>query len=344
MKAAIVNPYWDTLGGGEKYTISFAKVLADAGYSVYVEWPDTEILGKLEHRFGMDLSGIKVIPDVKRGDGYEVCFWVSDGSVPTLRSRVNILHFQVPFRKVGGKSLLNRMKLFRINSVVCNSYFTKKIIDEEFGINSRVVYPPVAVADIKPKKKKKMILSVGRFSQLKQAKRQDVLVDVFKRLYDNGLKDWEFVLAGGAEVGADKFLRKLYKSAENYPITIKTGISFREIKNVFGEAKVFWTAAGYGMDENKDPDKVEHFGIAVVEAMGAGAVPLVFKAGGHKEIVENDFNGFLWEKKSQLSRLTKKLIDEPKLMQSLTKEGVASSKVYEFERFEAQVLEIVQLT
>ena len=42
-KAAIYNPYLDTLGGGERYTLSFAKVLADEGWVVDVEWKDIKI-------------------------------------------------------------------------------------------------------------------------------------------------------------------------------------------------------------------------------------------------------------------------------------------------------------
>ena len=124
MKAAIYNPYLDTLGGGERYALSFAKVLLSQGFSVDIEWKDPQIIEKLEDRFGMDLKGLNVLPDVKKGDGYDLCFWVSDGSIPLMHARRNILHFQVPFHDVNGKSLINRMKLFRVNKIVCNSKFT----------------------------------------------------------------------------------------------------------------------------------------------------------------------------------------------------------------------------
>jgi hypothetical protein len=125
MRAVIHNPYLDTLGGGERYTLSFVKVLIDAGYQVDLEWKDVGIIKSLEKRFGMDLTGLKIVNDSKRGDGYDLCFWVSDGSIPILHARNNILHFQVPFRGVFGKSLINQMKLIRINKIVCNSIFTK---------------------------------------------------------------------------------------------------------------------------------------------------------------------------------------------------------------------------
>ena len=134
MRAAIYNPYLDTLGGGERYSMAFATVLAKKGYRVDVEWKSKAIKGKLEERFGLKLEGINIVKDVKRGDGYDICFWVSDGSIPLLRARKNFLHFQFPFQNVNGKTLLNKMKLFRINKFICNSFFTKGYIDKEYGV------------------------------------------------------------------------------------------------------------------------------------------------------------------------------------------------------------------
>ena len=46
-----------------------------------------------------------------------------------------------------------------------------------------------------------------------QAKRQDVLVEVFKKMIDSGLRDWRLVLAGASlsEEEKNEFLRKLKK-------------------------------------------------------------------------------------------------------------------------------------
>jgi glycosyltransferase involved in cell wall biosynthesis len=342
LKTAIFNPYLDTLGGGERYTASFAKVLLDLGYEVYFQWESENILKKLTDRFGIDLAKAKVVEDVKRGEGSEVCFWVSDGSIPLLRSRHNFLHFQFPFTEVNGNSVINRMKFIRIEKVLVNSHFTKKYIDKEYGVNSMVLYPPVDVVSIKPRKKENIILSVGRFSQLEQAKRQDILVDVFERLLKSGLEGWRLVLAGGAEVGADIFLKKLKKKVENKPIEIIESPDYSRILKLFGKAKIFWTATGYGVNEYKEPKKVEHFGISVVEAMAAGAVPCCFNAGGHKEIIVEAKTGFLWKKKSVLRKKTQKLIEDKNLLNTIAEKAREASLVYEYERFKARIKEIIQ--
>jgi glycosyltransferase involved in cell wall biosynthesis len=341
MKAAVYSPYIDTLGGGERYSMCIATALVNEGYKVDVQWKNVLMKRRLEKRFSLDLSQVNFIKDVKKGDGYEVCFWVSDGSIPLLHARFNILHFQFPFTKVNGRTLLNRMKFIRINKIVCNSYFTKKFVDGEYGVKSIVIYPPVAVDKIRPKRKKSIIVFIGRFSQLTQAKRQDVLVDVFKKLYDSGYKDWELVLAGGVEVGVDDYVEKLRHKAKGYPIRIMESPSFGQIKDLYGEAKIFWSASGYGADYNKYPKKVEHFGITVVEAMAGGAVPVIYDAGGHKEIVADSYNGYLWSSKEELLSYTKSLISNPKLLRKLSKQAVSDSKIYEYERFEQEFKNIL---
>ncbi len=341
MRAAIYNPYLDTFGGGERYSMAFAQSLAKKGYRVNVQWRNSSIKKKLEDRFGIELDNVYFVKDIKRGDGYDICFWVSDGSIPLLRARKNILHFQIPFKNIGGRTLLNRMKLFRINSIVCNSKFTKKYIDKEFGVKSIVIYPPVDVEKLKPKRKENLIISIGRFSQLTQAKRQDILIRAFKKIYDSGFRDWKLILAGGVEIGVTDYVKNLRGKAKGYPIEIIESPSWKEIRKMYGKAKIFWSASGYGIDEKKEPKRVEHFGITVIEAMAGGAVPLVCFAGGHKEIISEGKDGYLWATEKALLLKTKALTQNRQLLLKLSKNARQSSKVYEYARFEAQVSDIL---
>ncbi|MEK7497530.1 MAG: glycosyltransferase family 4 protein [Patescibacteria group bacterium] len=341
MRAGIYNPYLDTLGGGERYIASVAKVLVDAGYTVDLYWEDSAIKERMIERFGLDLSAVNIVPDIKRGDGYDVCFWVSDGSIPTLLARKNFLHFQVPFQKVNGNTLLNKMKLFRINKIICNSNFTKKIIDKEFGVLSEVLYPPVDVAKFKPGKKENTILYIGRFSDLLQKKRQDILIKAFKKFFDSGFKDYKLILAGGSDVGVNKFVEKLSKISKGYPIKIFKSPNFNDLRKLYSSAKIFWSASGYGVDEAKEPKEVEHFGITVVEAMAAGALPIVFYGGGHKEIVNDGVNGFLWGTIGALISKTKKIVEDKRLYFKLIKNAKAGSQKYSYERFEKEFLALL---
>ena len=341
MKAAVYNPYLDTLGGGERYTLDFTRVLMENDYNVHVQWKDKKIKNVLEERFGMDLEKLQVVENINRGDGYDICFWLSDGSIPLLRSRKNILHFQHPFRNVNGSSLLNKMKLYRINYIVCNSNFTKKFIDKEYSVNSTVIYPAIDLVSIKPKRKQNLILSVGRFSQLEQAKRQDVLIKVFRNMIDKGLENWKLIIAGGVEVGVSEYLNELKEAIKGYPIELMESPNFSKLVELYGVARIFWSASGFGIDENEEPKKVEHFGITLVEAMAAKGVPVVYNAGGHKEIIKNEVNGYLWDEESMLEKLTLNLIDDDKLCRKISSTAKMSSENFSYEIYREKVQELL---
>jgi glycosyltransferase involved in cell wall biosynthesis len=337
MRAAIFNPYLDTLGGGERYTTIFAKVLVKNGYQVDMEWKEPGIKNLLEKRFGINLEGINIVSDVKKGEGYDLCFWISDGSIPILHARNNILHFQVPFHNISGKSLINKMKLFRINKIICNSLFTKRIIDKEYGVESVVIYPPVDTLSIKPKRKENLILFVGRFSRILQSKGQEVLIKVFKKMVDEGLKDWKLVLAGGVEVGVGDFVENLHDLAEGYPIEIIESPDFKTLIDLYGKAKIFWSASGFNQNEEKNPEKVEHFGIAVVEAMTGGAAPVIYNAGGHREIVTEGNNGYLWKSTAELIKKTQDMILGPRNLRYIALNARKSAEKYSEAGFEKNI-------
>ncbi|MFZ3302012.1 MAG: glycosyltransferase family 4 protein [Microgenomates group bacterium] len=344
MKAAIYNPYLDTLGGGERYTLSFAKVLSEEGYDVDIEWNDGGIKDKLSKRFGLKLSeNIKIVDSVNRGENYDLIFWVTDGSIPTLRARKNYIHFQVPFHDVNGSSLLNKMKMFRVDKVICNSLFTKTVVDEEYGFESVVLYPPIDVESFKPRRKINQICYVARFSNLTQNKGHEILIDQFKKLVKlKKFKDWKLVLAGGVEVGADEYLKHLKKISRDINIEFVESPSFEMIKNIFGQSKIFWSGSGFEVDEKNNPEKTEHFGMTLVESMSAGCVPIAYSAGGHKEIVENGVNGYLWLEKKDLIELTEKIINTPRLSASLSKKAIETSKRFGYEVFKKTVLQIIK--
>ena len=344
MKAAIFNPYLDTLGGGERYTLTFAKVLSEnLGYEVDIEWKDSDISKRIEERFGFKLGkDIKFVQDTKRGDGYDLCFWVSDGSIPNLRSRFNIIHFQVPFHGVNGDSLLNKMKLFRVNLIVCNSQFTKSVIDSEYHVNSDILYPPVGTKEFKPKRKENIILYVGRFSKLTQNKGQDILIEAFKKLSEDPLfKDWKLVLAGGTEIGTGDYLKHLKKMASGFNIEFVEKPKFPELVDLYGKSKIFWSAGGFGVDEKVNPEKTEHFGMTLVEAMASGLVPVVFNAGGHKEIISGGNFGLLWNNPEDLVEMTKDIVGNKKLFK-MSKLSIAGAKLYDTSTFVKKITELIK--
>lgn len=349
MRAGFFNPYLDTLGGGERYTLTLAEYIVKKGWQVDIFGYSSQIKKDLISKFNLKLQRVNFVPGIKSllnrikiTRNYDLFFWLSDGSIPFLFSKNNILHFQVPFHDVNGRSQRNKIKLKRMNHIICNSKFTKKFIDREYGVNSRVIYPPVDIESFSQGKKRNIILSVGRFSQLLQAKRQDILIDSFKEFCDQGLRGWQLILAGATGIGGREYFKKLKREAKGYPIKLLADVDFKSLKKIYSEAKIFWSASGFEIDEEKQPEKVEHFGITIVEAMAAGCVPVVVGKGGAKEIIQKGKTGLFWEDRKKLVGITRDLIDNPRGLLDLSKDVIKSSQRFSKKRFCQEFDEIIK--
>jgi glycosyltransferase involved in cell wall biosynthesis len=352
MKAGIYDPYLDTLGGGERYTLTFANGLKKLGYQVDIFWDDKSIEEKIKERFGFNVDDLNFVDNLFTKDkktkqklmsAYDLIFFVSDGSIPSLGAKKNILHFQVPFHGVGGRNLINRLKFRRIDLIVCNSFFTKKIVDREYGIHSEVLYPPIDVDSFKPLEKENLIINVGRFTSLMHSKKQDVLVKSFIKMSKEKkekIKGWKLILAGADREGQE-YVHDLKEMSKGYPIEILTNPNFNDLKHLCGKAKIFWTAAGFGFDEEKQPEKMEHFGITTVETMACGCVPVVINKGGQKEIVEDGKNGFLWETEKQLIDKTLELLENEDEWLKISKAAKERSLIFSEKKFYERIKKLV---
>ena len=340
MKFGFYSPYLDTFGGGERYMLTLASYFSK-DHIVDIFWDDPAIKAPLARFLKIDLTNTRFVKNIFKASffkkifstfGYNFIFILSDGSVPlTLASR-NVLHFQVPFN-FPPVSLRTKLKLARYSWIVTNSNFTKSYIDKSFGVDSKVIYPPVDVKRIKLGKKEKIILSVGRFSKLQlHPKKQEVLIEVFKEIYKK-VPSWKLVLVGQSKKEDYKYVHSLKKTARGYGIKIFENLPVDKLRNLYSEASIYWHATGFGEDEIKFPQKMEHFGIATVEASAAGAVPIVIDKGGQKEIVEDGKNGRLWSTKAQLYEATLSVINNKDLFLKLSKAAIKNSRRFSQEIF-----------
>ena len=339
MKIGISSPYLDTLAGGERYVLTMAACLAKS-HSIVVFWNDESIISKAEKRLSLSLDGVSVEPipsnsfsRIRNSAMYDLLIYLSDGSLPFSLSKKNIIHFQIPFRNVNGMDFLNRLKMKRVNKIICNSNFTKEFIDQEFGVISDVIYPPVDLDKFKSGTKKNIILSVGRFHNLKK---QDVLISVFNKLK---LNDWKLVLAGGLLDQDQKYFDELNKSVIDQSVIFKPNILFSQLQKLYSEAKIYWHGAGYG---EKSPENMEHFGITTVEAMAAGCVPVAYRGGGQKEIINNKVGGYLWDTTDELVKYTQELAGSTGLWERFSKQSKQDAVKYSETEFCKNWKELVE--
>ena len=349
-RALIFSPYIDSLGGGEVYTFNFAKCLHQQGFHLDIAWKnDPKIKKELKNILDISTNTFtfnkkayqllaqpsSLLDKFLLTRKYDLVFFLSDGSLPFLFSKNNIIHFQVPFTHLK-TSPITKLKLATIHHLICNSTFTKKVIDTQLSIKSSVLYPPVSLKT-STQSKQNIILSVGRFTNALHNKRQDILIQAFKKMVDQGLKGWQLVLVGSDKEGK-KFVTKLKTQATGYPINLKPNLPIKALDELYTKSKIFWLATGYDIDPTTNPELVEHFGIVTVEAISAGCVPVVINKGGQKEIISHQTNGFLFENSQELINYSQKLISQPQLLKQLSFNAQSHAKKFDTQYFCKQVV------
>ncbi len=354
MKIAIYSPYLDTFGGGERYMMTIAETFhkdrVDVLLDNHLESIGAEYLKKeLSRRFNINLEKVRFMK-APIGEGsiffsrlfflknYDLLFYLTDGSIFLPSAKRNILHIQSPLVGQPAKSIWGKVKLRGWNLIIYNSLFTKKHSQNYWPIASKVIYPPADTDKIKPLQKKKFILSVGRFFGYLRSKKHQVLINTFRKLCkDVSLKDWSLHLVGSAQEDDKSYISLLKKTAGNFPISFYPNLEYGKLVKLYGESSIYWHAAGYG---EKDPIKMEHFGISTVEAMAAGCVPVVINKGGQMEIVENGKNGFLWNQLEELEERTILLVKNGQLWSQLSKNAHLASQKFSKIRFRNEIIKL----
>lgn len=177
----------------------------------------------------------------------------------------------------------------KYQTVFANSEYTKYWIKKYWQKEAVVLYPPVDLIfkhqKINFDQKKNYICSVGRFFTKGHGKKQEIMIEAFKKLYDQGLKNWELHLAGGigSEPSSLEYLEKIKEISKNYPIVFHFNVSRQEIVDLYLQSKIYWHAAGFNENKKKNPIKFEHFGITPIEALSAGCTPILYNGGGLPE-------------------------------------------------------------
>jgi glycosyltransferase involved in cell wall biosynthesis len=278
-------------------------------------------------------------------------------------SKRSILHLQVPDRPwksadylkalTSGKfsELRNEIvkalrypaRYAQFDAVVINSKFHQDIISKRLvNPNAIVLHPPVMLRHPRDwNQKQKTILAVGRFFRGLHSKRQDVLIDAFQS-FSKQAPEWKLVLAGGLsdETSARDYSERLRQSAEGLPIEFRTNVSASELNELFSSSRFFWHAAGFEVPKDQ-PEKMEHFGIATVEAMSAGCIPLVYRAGGQEEIINDGNNGFFWTSTKELVERTLALANNGQQCEKISQAATERSKEFGKDRFAEKLLTLV---
>ncbi len=221
------------------------------------------------------------------------------------------------------------------DAIIANSEYSRRWVRHYWHRESQVLYPPIEM--LEPGPKDNIILHVGRFFVGGHNKKHAVLVDAFRALLarlPTG-ESWELHLAGGITPGVEHqaYADRIRDLADGLPVRLHHGIDHATLAALFGRARIYWHATGYGVDLRRYPDQAEHFGMSIAEAMSAGAVPVVFAEGGPAEIISPGRDGLAWRTPEALVEDTLSLIRQPERQAAMAMAAMARSRDFETRAF-----------
>jgi glycosyltransferase involved in cell wall biosynthesis len=214
------------------------------------------------------------------------------------------------------------------DEIVSISEYTAKWVSRLWEKPSRIIPPPVA-----PKTrgdKERMILSVGRFfdESGSHCKKQVEMVAAFRELVNRGLKGWTYHLVGGCENRDRPYLNRVRELSQGLPVEIHVGATGADLRDLYAKASIFWHATGLGERERLFPERSEHFGITTVEAMSAGAVPIVIGKAGQLEVLEDGVQGRHFRNIAELVKITWEVANNDSLREQYS--SAAEQKARQF--------------
>lgn len=339
MKIAAYNGHWEAMGGGEKYFCSALEALAtDPAHDVTLVLPERGITpARLKEYFHLTLDGVRVeqVPDRARmpllRSADRALILSNWYPLPVEPSR-SVYILQIPYGPMGLERILRdgfrgafreavkdvfRRSLLRdargAAGVIVYSRFVQETLLKHHRVNATVIYPPIDDF-ARQGTKQPLILSVGRiFRGLYNDKRYPFLIEAFKELCRRAPgAAWEYWIVGscGDDDASRTYLAELRNSAQGYPIVFQLNSPYSFLTDCYNRAQVFWHAAGFGIDEERFPEQMEHFGMTTAEAMTAGCVPVVINCGGQREIVAGSDAGVLWSTRDELLSATLALMGD----------------------------------
>ena len=321
MSTVVYSNVWDPRqGGGMPYILGIALALSERD-EVRVLFPTQISRESVTRLFPIPINGLDLgtAPKIQFALGRELLDMTVGGrvviqatEVPRLKGfRDAHLVCEFPFQRRLGPG--SRLRLAAFRSIVANSAYTAAWIERRWGRQAQVLHPPVFPIPVR--EKKPWIVALGRFADGGRSKRQLEMVRTFRRMVEEGLDGWELHLVGTAQMPEYAF--RVAQEANGLPVTLHLDASREELEAVCGAASLFWHFTGAGEDPETAPERMEHFGIATVEAMSAGAVPVVVARGGQPEIVR-DGSGLLWSTLEECAESTLRLCRDGELRARLS--------------------------
>jgi glycosyltransferase involved in cell wall biosynthesis len=381
LRIALVHDSLNPCGGAERLALAMAKALKELGHSVdlYVieatDWSRVErltscnrqvvdreyvlppfksfptVYSRLLHWFGRDIVGYHIV----KKHNYDLVIATKQILVPVF---VDVLYMHFPDFLPGfdylyyperylyntmlriysrplelvTKTLISLFKSIRYKPVILtNSRFSASIIERFLTIEAIVLYPPVNIEKYltlsKHGDRENIVVTISRIEPMKNL---DIITDVAKEV-----KEAKFVILGSMQSNSyyAHLMRKIGMLNLEDRVKILINASEELKTEILRKAKIYL-----------HPTKYEHFGIAVVEAMAAGLIPIVHKSGGPWiDIVDRGKYGMGFRTIEELAEAIGYIINADRTeLSELREKAYKGSQRFSFDKFERNITRLLE--
>lgn len=290
----IYNSYWSSLGGGEKHALDLASLALQQGHEVYLICEREFSIKKLSNYFDVDLQDAKKLVTSALSESLTERFdiFVNSTFGSNLISRAPLSYYVVsfPHRPVSSRFLASYIFLH-------NSGYTRRWAERYWGKHSSLIVNPVlgfaswhdSSSDLRIASrfqvKEKILLTVGRFNYQGHCKNQHLIASAFKRLSAEGCisNEWKLIAIGSVDQldsGSVRHFDEVKGILEKCNAHVIANSPKDDLFDLYKRSAIYVHAAGMMLNPENSPEKFEHFGISVFEAIVNGCIPVVHETGG----------------------------------------------------------------
>jgi len=366
-KVLVIHPFFDIKGGGEVLALRLIQALREGGYEVSLLTTDIDS-SELEKLFNIRLDGVKVYTESFRLVSFLES--ISHGRLVRLRRLmavdrlfkdnkdlieehdlvmetqtnmpswvdISYIHFPIvygtnregllwaPYNFIV-KQYAKRFNKAIPARILTNSRWTASMIYRAYHIIPDVVYPPVDIEYFlrasENTGREKMVVTTSRFTP---EKRLESILDVASLM-----PDYTFVLTGStyrhSKLVLDELNDKIRKLGLRN-VVIETNLPREKQLEYYARARYYL-----------HPMFTEHFGIAVVEAMASGLIPIVYRDGGAWHDVVSGVHDMLgYTSISEAQSIIHTIDGKPGLYEELRRRSIEVAKQFNYERFKNEIL------
>ncbi|MDM7275035.1 MAG: glycosyltransferase [Thermoprotei archaeon] len=215
--------------------------------------------------------------------------------------------------------------------VLTNSTWTRDLILKAYGVDAELLPPPINLEAYRKafsyKDRGKTVVTVSRFSPEK-----DFSI-VLKAA--SVLREYHFIIAGSTSKYSGLVLKSLRGAIRKYDlnnVSIIENPDRGELINVLARSTFYL-----------HPKYPEHFGVAIVEAVASGCIPLVYRDGGSwKDVVSQISDELGYTDVADIVRAVKKIEENEGLRETLRFKGLQTVKQFDYNIFKSKLKSIVE--